>query len=714
MQNDSDRKRKQAMQKHSYSHRPSSRPLKKPTTLKNIVVRTRAYAHEHPLIAGAICATGSTLATFTSIETAKAAGSRIPITPSVLALESIVVGSLFGLASYLETAKIDVATPVLQAASDGWKKIYMHPKESAFAAGALSIPYVYSMRELGYSLTAFPFNHFLKDSDSLTAQLVVSPQVFGVISYFILSQIKNAGGLTNLFFNWIAADYYQSRGRHDAAIAIRKRMVRDNPSNINYRLQLIDHCLSGNAFDEVFEQIRLLPDAIAAHDNQTVLARTKKRVIAVALNAMKKALRPTTDESSNADITPQLFEAIIAHLRADEPSAIRAWQRIIAHYPDEPEVQFLYAQALDALHRPKMSKLQWKIGIEKLLGKPDIERAFTPVGIQRNAVFVYSSSKLICSTLHFKRKIRKQGHLDGAADELKKEHETMMFLRDCLGDRIAQSLGVFAYKHTDYLVVKTAGACTLDSLLDRMQAQKRKQTLIKAAELLADIHINGSCLEESRLKSDMIISNYPSYYLQRSGTECATALAHDPRIILGPKAVPRMMNALTHLTHSLLEIPHHFYKDHSPKNIIMSDLDELVCIDFEARKELACMLDMITLLEFGRAYVNDDEKQSIVQAYFAKRKKYTADIPSLRDMMRWYHLCGIQRHLEIFMYRSKNITQMTPEEDRSARDLIVFRRDQARSHAETFAKSFATGGEEGHARALEQTLSEIIVINPYR
>ncbi|MBI5398885.1 hypothetical protein HZB03_05465, partial [Candidatus Woesearchaeota archaeon] len=280
MQNDVDRKRKSAMQEYT----ARLQPQKKPTTLENIVVQTRTNANKHPIIAGAVCGIGGALATFTSIETAKAVGAQIPITPGMLALESSIVGSVLGLASYLEAARIDIAAPAIRAAGDTWKKIYTHPKESAFSIGAISIPYVYVAHQLGYSLTTFPFTRLLKDPDALTTQLFVSPLVFGAISYFTLSQIKNAGGLVNLFFNWIAADYHQSRGRHDAAIAIRKRMVRDNPLNINYRLQLIHHCLSGKAFDEAFEQIRLLPAVIDHRDNQTALKQTKKRIIAAALD----------------------------------------------------------------------------------------------------------------------------------------------------------------------------------------------------------------------------------------------------------------------------------------------------------------------------------------------------------------------------------------------------------------------------------------------
>ncbi|MBI5398448.1 phosphotransferase, partial [Candidatus Woesearchaeota archaeon] len=398
-------------------------------------------------------------------------------------------------------------------------------------------------------------------------------------------------------------------------------------------------------------------------------------------------------------------------LQTDELSAISAWRRIVEHYPDEPELRFLYAQALDTLHRPDMSCRQWAIGLEKLLDQPDIERAFTPVGMQRNEVFVYSANKIIRNILYFKRKIQDTRHPAGAADELKKEHKTMAYLREQLGDRIAQSLGVFTCKHTEYLLVKTAGAHTLDSLLDTMPARKRKRTLVQAAELLADIHLTGSAgLRDDGPMHDVIAAHDPSYYLRRSGTACISALKHDQRVILAPQTLPRIMTALTDLTCSLGEVPRHFYKDHSPQNIIMSDLDELVCIDFEARREHACMLDMITLLEFGRAYVDMEDKETIIQAYFAERKKYTANQPDQCDTMRWYHLCGIQRHLEILGYRVRASQHTTPQPAHSPITVINYHLDQARTHAEVFARSYSTESEERSARQLSHALSEIKIL----
>lgn len=289
----------------------------------------------------------------------------------------------------------------------------------------------------------------------------------------------------------------------------------------------------------------------------------------------------------------------------------------------------------------------------------------------------------------------------------------MTYLKECLGETIATSLGVFTYNHANYLIVKTAGVQTLNSLIETMPARKRRKILAQAAIILADIHSIGSAgLHSDRLAADGVFANTPAFYLQRSGTECIAAIKNDKRIILHPRTPQRITSALAQLTHSLCEVPHHFYKDHSPTNIIVSDLDELVCIDFETRKELACMIDLVTLLEFGRAYTDTDDQLSIVTAYFSERKKYTQDMPDQTDMMRWYHLCGLQRHLEIFGYRSRYAPRRNDHENQASFETIVFHRNQARSHTELFAKKYATAGEEKSARDLFEALSEIAFIPP--
>jgi tetratricopeptide (TPR) repeat protein len=684
--------------------------------LEKIVDATKDLQRTNPKTAAAAYGLIGAATTAASLYTLNKIGIAPNLEEHIIAANSAVLGTIMSIGAYANVKDIDVAEKASTAAQNTWKAAYKRPGISGCIMGAISIPYVLSLRAAGYALNAFPFNQLLDDYQSLYAQLAISPPIFALVSWYLLSKIKNAGGLANVIVNPILAEYYEHRGNHDKAIAIRKKMVRDEPTNLNFRLQLIQQCRTGKAFDEAFEQVWLLPKAINHPNNRKISKRVKRAIMAFAVDysaAGSAAGKTTPTEEKTRRQNPKedfnlkahLANAISAHLRSDLQEARKAWHEILREYPEDPEPHFLCAQALDEMGQKELSERTWNLGISKLLKDTDADLKFEPVGEQRNEVFVVGGKGVIRNLLYFKRKQRDAKRTALDTKMMQQEHETTTYFHNEMPENTAQSLGIFNCKNENYLVIKTAGPLTLDQAIGKMQQDKIQSALIQAARLLSNIHHTGS---QAILKGKLdpyLILQYTIYYARRISAECHASLEKDPRVSLPHDSNTIFGTAAYKLSDMLQEIPRHYYKDHSPKNIVIGDLDELICIDFETNKEVACMLDMITLLEMGREYISEEGKEKAVKVYFEERKKTTKESPSKAEMKRWYHLCGIQRHLEILGYRCSYGTR----QGQYPISTIQFHLGKALTHAQTFRERYSMEQETSHAKEIIDMISQIKV-----
>ncbi len=279
----------------------------------------------------------------------------------------------------------------------------------------------------------------------------------------------------------------------------------------------------------------------------------------------------------------------------------------------------------------------WQDAITVILNDADREKRFKRLGESRNEVLEYAPNEFLKGLLIFKRCDEQDG------SRLQRERENILASRVRFKNHVVQSLAYAAHEGKAYHVLRHGTSRTLEQTLLARNAQESIDALKHATAALALLHRNV-------LGPGANDASGEGYYTNRLQTVFANQLA--ARVELTSELRNELDKAGYRVHCELADAQRGWYKDANPRNWLVEDNGKVVAIDFEHRSLLPVQLDLVSLFEFGKASLNDNEREMMLEHYLRvlARKK-----PVDREHFRaQYDAAALQRHLELAGYRARD------------------------------------------------------------
>jgi hypothetical protein len=315
--------------------------------------------------------------------------------------------------------------------------------------------------------------------------------------------------------------------------------------------------------------------------------------------------------------------------------------------------RILFSEALIHQNLPERSFQVKEEALKSLLKKSDGSTNWDPLVDSRHEALEFSSEGIIQSTYVIKRS---KDHLAIATD-----YENNQKLRTRFPENVPQVIG-FSLASDDYSYLFLERA-ERGSLLDYIREEKRVDAyhaIKECVKLMANLHEFGS----SNLKLHQT-EKIDDYYTGRiEDLFFRQVEKYDERTI--PDEVHKtILENFWVIDERLRAAKQGFYIDGNVRNWVLKHDQTMQAIDFEALDERAVQIDLVSLLEFGFAYLTRDEIQEMQEIYIAETSQ---DIDPTQFKLD-YDFARIQRHLELIGYRSRDAHSQQDNPDQNTLEI---------------------------------------------
>lgn len=141
-------------------------------------------------------------------------------------------------------------------------------------------------------------------------------------------------------------------------------------------------------------------------------------------------------------------------------------------------------------------------------------------------------------------------------------------------------------------------------------------------------------------------------------------LHEESRGFLQPEEITSVQMLLSSYFQMLYDVgkgfPCDFYKDANPTNWILQTDNghSLIAVDFETKRILPCIVDILNITEFGSHYLTKPQRHDLLRLYIDYRASLDQDWGKCAqrfDVKMLYNLFGIYRHHEQLLHRLRDL-----------------------------------------------------------
>jgi thiamine kinase-like enzyme len=265
-------------------------------------------------------------------------------------------------------------------------------------------------------------------------------------------------------------------------------------------------------------------------------------------------------------------------------------------------------------------------------------------------------------------------------DTLETELRNSIVFRKYVGECIQRYMAAYSDEDSFTGLFRSAGTLTLDEMIADGSRRRTVKAVRQAAKILAHIHVFGTKIHKKGLPpsadaftptiTDPVAQSDDFFTQKIRSTLLRYSISTEETGVTSP-TTDRFINAYSEFIRPLASAERDFYKDHNPRNIIVGE-GGITAIDFETALILPCLIDLVSLLEFGATYLTDKQKAKAVEDYLtAKERLLQRDIKRVA-LMKHHGYAKVQRHLELTGYRARDA--------RMAADDVVREAESARRH----------------------------------
>ncbi len=332
-------------------------------------------------------------------------------------------------------------------------------------------------------------------------------------------------------------------------------------------------------------------------------------------------------------------------LRGHEDKAEEIWGLINDNHQDDMGIQIYDALRLGFLNRGMQSRKKWE-HILSLVDERDFK--YETVGEYRNEVMKCTidspDAETIGNLLFFKK---------GKPEFLKRESKNLEYFNKHFSGWVTQPVSLIEQDDELVSVLFSAGKYNLFQRIieDNCDLFRRSELITGATELLAEIHAKGT---EGKEELGLEDSVKEGYFTERVSSVFVNQ-SRDHGVHYDMKGVSKLLQNYHIVDEHLAVLERDFYKDANLMNWVDSKFG-VQAIDFEGDKLLPCQLDLVSLLEFGHVYLNNNEVEEAIDRYIERKQKVTGKEIDNKEFKISYHYAAIQRHLELTGYRNRDVS----------------------------------------------------------
>ena len=133
---------------------------------------------------------------------------------------------------------------------------------------------------------------------------------------------------------------------------------------------------------------------------------------------------------------------------------------------------------------------------------------------------------------------------------------------------------------------------------------------------------------------------------------------------------------------------HGWYRDANPRNYAVTPFGVVEAFDLQGDRYAPVQIDLVSLLEFGKKYVTEEQKGVLIELY---RREYEKENNTKVDPVQFkeaYQAARLQRHLELAGYRARDVrnAKESGKKDRKQiveknHEMVIFHLEQAKDAA---------------------------------
>lgn len=233
----------------------------------------------------------------------------------------------------------------------------------------------------------------------------------------------------------------------------------------------------------------------------------------------------------------------------------------------------------------------------------------------------------------------------------------------------------------------------------------KENILPRTLKLLAAIHAASLEFPEGKLMD--VVANAEGFFEGR--LESTFFKFYGSFAPLEESVVESFRSYYSPISSVLESLPRCYYKDANLKNWMSPIGDEkITAIDFEKNWLLPPQLDLVSLLEFGREYLDDEDIDEMLQIYHSSFCGFSGEETSLSDFMEAYPYAAVQRHLELIGYRKRDSASSQDEEELQKLENEIDYHANRTLHYLSYLADKHSGDERDDILELERLLPQLL------